>query len=70
MIVKRGDIIASEYGKGKIVAITESYIIHLVEEGYEVAVLMSDNLYWIPAETKGIDVPDNELEIKNNEKIR
>jgi len=65
MIVKREDVIASDFGVGKIVAITKNFIIHLVEDGEEVVVTKGVDPFWIPIEMEGIDVPDNELEIKN-----
>jgi hypothetical protein len=49
LIVNIGDEIESEYGRGKIVAITKHWIVH--EDGTsEVAVPIGDCEFWVPAE--------------------
>lgn len=50
MIVSVGDIIASESGTGKIVAITDEWIVHHCEDGSEVAISIQYSEFWIPAE--------------------
>ena len=57
MKVKRGDIIASEFGQGPIVAITKDWLIHLQEEGEEVCIYKPHNNYWIPVDADEVDIP-------------
>lgn len=40
--VKVGDIVGSEHGIGKIVAITKQFVIHEVEDGEEYAIHIDD----------------------------
>lgn len=49
--VKVGDIVGSDYGIGKIIAITKEYLIHDTEDGGECCVFIEDrkNLF-VPAE--------------------
>lgn len=58
MIVKRGDIIESEFGKGKIVAITEDWIIHKGGDR-EFALLRGNDMWWVPANAPKEDVDDS-----------
>lgn len=58
MIVKRGDIVGSDFGIGAIVAITKSWIIHLNERGEEICVYLPENMVYVPAEFSIIDVPE------------
>lgn len=51
MKVRVGDIICSEWGEGKIVAITKEYIIHDVDGNVftgEAAVHRFDDIFWLP----------------------
>lgn len=64
MKIKRGTIIESDFGKGPVVAITKSWVIHEDERGKEYALLVESETFWIPAEVDGVDIPsDVELEI-------
>lgn len=50
MIVQIGDTISSEFGTGKIVAITNQWIIYLLDGGEcEIAISISDHEFWVPA---------------------
>ncbi len=51
MKVSIGDIIQSEFGIGKIVAITKEWIIHEDEKGNEIAAHKKETPMWIPVET-------------------
>jgi len=63
MKIKRGTIIESDFGKGPVVAITKSWVIHEDKHGKEYALLAADDTFWIPAEVDGVDIPiDVELE--------
>lgn len=62
MKIKRGDVVISEYGMGKVLAITNHWLIHLDECGAEVAVSLDDEEISIPIET-GFDVPNDAVEI-------
>ena len=64
MIVKIGDMISSDYGTGKIVAITKEWIIHEDEYGAEMAVPIRET--WLPAET----TPENRGSIYEQAEIR
>ena len=55
MIVKIGDMISSDFGTGKIVAITKEWIIHKDEEGAETAALIKET--WLPVEVE--TTPEN-----------
>ena len=61
MIVKRGDIIESEFGKGKIIAITKDWIIHEVNGKpiHQVAISRGNDLWWVPADAPTEDVDDS-----------
>ena len=61
MIVKRGDVIESEFGKGKIIAITEDWIIHETtgKSIYQVAISRGNDMWWVPADAPKEDVDDN-----------
>lgn len=61
MKIKRGDIIISEYGMGEVIAITNSWIIHLDEFGAEMAISLDDEIS-VPIETE-FDVPDYAVEV-------
>lgn len=58
MIVKRGDIIESEFGKGKIIAITTNWIIHETKGGgsYQAAIARGEDAWWVPADAPNEDV--------------
>ena len=63
MKVEIGDIIESEFGKGKIVAITRQWIVH--EDGdMEVAIPIDDCQWWIPGEPGKLGTLKNSIEIK------
>ena len=51
-----GDKITSEFGTGKLVAVTKEWIVHEVEDGnrtYEVAISIDDSWVTVPAELPG-----------------
>lgn len=56
MIVKRGDIIVSNYGRGKVVAITRTWVIHEVEDGDEVCLQRGLEPMWLDADFPEEDV--------------
>ena len=46
-----GDIIESEFGSGKVVAITDQWIVHEIDGGKsEVAIARGEQPYWVTAE--------------------
>jgi hypothetical protein len=61
--VEIGDIIESEYGKGKIVAITNEWIVHK-DGSHEVAIPIADCQFWIPAEPGENGTLKHSLEIE------
>ncbi len=51
MRVMLGDIIVSEFGKGKITAITAQWIVHETDDkGNEAALYIKNQEFWVPAE--------------------
>ena len=57
MIVKIGDIVETEFGKGPVVAITKQWLIHArLKEDDEICVYLPDNDVWVPAEFGTVDV--------------
>ena len=60
--VKRGTVVESDYGKGVVIVVTREWIIHLDEDGNEVAVTHKDA--WIPIEAVEIDVPPEDFELE------
>lgn len=64
MIVKRGDVVASDFGTGPVVAITKEWVIHRIENGDEVAIHRENNWVGVPAQFPEEDVDENaELEV-------
>lgn len=53
MEVTTGDIVQSEFGTGKLIAITKEWIVHEVEDGSEVAVPKNGEV-WVPAQIVGM----------------
>ena len=60
MKVKVGDIIASEFGVGKIIVITKKWIIHEIDSGKDECAIPHDkwNEMWIPVEKIDFDIVD------------
>ena len=56
MIVKRGDVVESEFGRGKVVAITRAWVVHEIENGSEVAVPRGMEPISVPADFPEEDV--------------
>lgn len=63
MKVKRGMIVQTDFGKGEVVAVTKTWLIHNNEDGDEICVNHEADWVGIPVEIDGVDVPDNEIEI-------
>ena len=47
MIINIGDIIASEFGEGPVVAITKDWVVHDCGNGSEAAIPKDDGQFWI-----------------------
>lgn len=47
-VLKVGDEVESEFGRGKVVAITKEWLIHENKSGDEVALTRDDDTFWIP----------------------
>lgn len=62
MKVKRGVVVQTNFGIGKVVAVTKEWLIHLREDGSEVCVFIKDNWIGIPAEIDEIDVTEETVE--------
>ena len=63
MIVNIGDVIESEFGKGKIVAITKEWVVHECGDSHEAAIYIEDCRFWIPVEPGKQGTAKESLEI-------
>lgn len=63
MIVNIGDVIESDFGKGKIVAITKEWIVHECGDSHEAALSIDDRSFWVPAEPGEQGTAKESLEI-------
>lgn len=65
MKVKVGDIISSDYGTGKIICITNIWVIHETEDKGEVAVPYKIDSVWVPVQETvcGCNSGVNEIDI-------
>ena len=55
MIINIGDIIASEFGEGPVVAITKDWVVHDCGNGTEAAIPKDDGQFWIPVSGYGLN---------------
>lgn len=58
MQIKRGDIVSSDFGTGRVVAITKSWVIHEDERGTEVAISRENDVIVVPATFPASDVDE------------
>lgn len=64
MLVHLGDVIGSEFGEGKITAITNKWIVHEIDSGKdEVALSLDDNEFWVSAELGSKASLKSEIEV-------
>jgi hypothetical protein len=48
MKIKVGDTVASEFGTGKVVAVTKGWLIYRLGEDNEICLSTTDSEYWVP----------------------
>jgi hypothetical protein len=58
--VKVGTVVESEFGKGPVIALTKTWLIHNDEDGIEICLYLPDNHVWVPADFSEPDVSKSE----------